>query len=55
LLSGSGLEVHKAVGLQQQRSYWRKHPSFEKVLMWLTPINVLLVCAHKPEVAAAAA
>jgi SAM-dependent methyltransferase len=49
LLNGSGLQVHKTIGLRQQRPYWRKHPSFEKVLMWLTPINVLLVCAHKPE------
>jgi len=47
LLNGSGLQVHKAIGLLQQRPYWRKHPSFEKVLMWLTPIHVLLVCAHK--------
>jgi SAM-dependent methyltransferase len=51
LLSGSGLQVQKAIALRQQRSYWRKHPSYEKALMWLTPINVLLVCAHKPEVA----
>ena len=42
-----GLQVHQAIGVRQQRPYWRKHPSFEKVLMWLTPINVLLVCAHK--------
>ena len=47
LLNVSGLQVHQAVGLHQQRPYWRKHPSFEKVLMWLTPNNVLLVCAHK--------
>jgi SAM-dependent methyltransferase len=47
LLNFSGLQVHKAIGLRQQRPYWRKHPSFEKVLMWLTPNHVLLVCAHK--------
>jgi hypothetical protein len=47
LLNASGLKVHQGVGLHQQRPYWRKHPSFEKVLMWLTPIHVLLVCAHK--------
>jgi SAM-dependent methyltransferase len=49
LLNGSGLQVHKTISLRQQQPYWRKHPSFEKVLMWLTPIYVLLVCAHKPE------
>lgn len=48
LLNTSGLRVHKAIGLRQQQSYWRKHPSFEKVLIRLTPIHVLLVCAHKP-------
>jgi SAM-dependent methyltransferase len=47
LLNFSGLQVHKAIGLRQQGPYWRKHPSFERVLMWLTPIYVLLVCAHK--------
>jgi len=47
LLNVSGMQVHKAIGLRQQRPYWRKHPSFEKVLMWLTPIHVLLACAHK--------
>jgi SAM-dependent methyltransferase len=47
LLNVSGLQVHKTIGLRQQRPYWKKHPSFEKVLMWLTPIHVLLACAHK--------
>jgi hypothetical protein len=47
LMNLSGLQVHQAISLRQQRPYWRKHPSFEKVLMWLTPIYVLLVCAHK--------
>lgn len=47
LLNASGLQVHETVGLRQQRPYWRKHPSLEKVLMKLTPIYVLLVCAHK--------
>jgi SAM-dependent methyltransferase len=47
LLSSSGLQVHETIALHQQRPYWRKHPSFEKVLMKLTPIYVLLVCAHK--------
>jgi ubiquinone/menaquinone biosynthesis C-methylase UbiE len=47
LMNLSGLQVHKAISLRQQQPYWRKHPSFERVLMWLTPIYVLLVCAHK--------
>ena len=47
LMNLSGLQVHKAISLRQQRPYWRKHPSFEKVLTWLTPNYVLLVCAHK--------
>jgi len=47
LLHVSGLQVHKAIGFRQQRPYWKRHPSFEKVLMWLTPIHVLLACAHK--------
>jgi len=48
LLNASGLQVHKTVSLCQQQSYWKKHPSFEKVVMWMTPTNVLLICAHKP-------
>jgi SAM-dependent methyltransferase len=47
LLNTSGLRVHKAIGLRQERPYLRKYASFEKVLMRLTPIYVLLVCAHK--------
>jgi hypothetical protein len=47
LLNKSGLQVHKAISVRQQQPYWRKHPSFEKVFMRLTPTNVLLVCAHK--------
>jgi len=54
LLNGSGLKVHKGISLLQQRPYWRKHPWFEKALMWLTPSHVLLVCGHKPEVRAPA-
>jgi SAM-dependent methyltransferase len=46
-LNACGLQVHERFGLRQQRPYWRKHPSVEKVLMKLTPIYVLLVCAHK--------
>lgn len=47
LLKVSGLQVHETLGLRQQRPYWRKHPSLERILMKLTPICVLLVCAHK--------
>jgi SAM-dependent methyltransferase len=47
LLKGSGLHVHETIALRQQGPYWRKHPSFENVLMRLTPIYVLLICAHK--------
>jgi SAM-dependent methyltransferase len=46
-LSACGLQIHERVGLRQQRPYFRKHPSLEKVLMKLTPIHALLVCAHK--------
>lgn len=47
LLLTSHLQIHKTVGLRQLRPYWRKHPAFEKLLMRLTPVHVLLVCAHK--------
>lgn len=49
-LNAGGLQVHKAIGLRQQRPYWQKHPALERLLlMKLTPVYVLLVCAHKPE------
>lgn len=47
LLSRSGLQVHRTIRLRQQKAYWRKHPSLERPLIWLTPIYGLLVCAHK--------
>lgn len=46
-LNVSGLQVHKKIGLHQQRPYRRKNSTLEKTLMKLTPIYVLLVCAHK--------
>lgn len=49
LMEGAGLQVHKTTSLRQQRYYWQKRPSFEKAFRWLTPNNVLLVCAHKPK------
>ncbi len=48
LLRSAGLRIHRAIGLRQQQAYWRRHPSFERAFMWLTPIQVLLICAHKP-------
>jgi len=48
LLEASSLQVHKTIGLRQHRPYWKKHCSLlEKVLMKLTPVYVLLACAHK--------
>ncbi len=46
-LNASGLRVPKTIGLRQQRPYWRNSFSLEKIFMQWTPINVLLVCAHK--------
>jgi SAM-dependent methyltransferase len=46
-LERAGLQVHKAVALAQQRAFFRKTGSVEKLLMKLTPVNGLLVCAHK--------
>lgn len=48
LLEASGLRVHEKQGLRQLRPYWKKTASLEKVLMKLTPIYALMVCAHKP-------
>ena len=47
LMEESGLQVHRQIGLRQLRPYWRRSASLEKQLMKLTPIHVLLVCAHK--------
>jgi ubiquinone/menaquinone biosynthesis C-methylase UbiE len=49
LLTASGLQVHERVGIRQRGPYFRKHASLEQVLMKLTPVYVLLVCAHKVE------
>ena len=48
LLGESGLHVHEKQGLRQLRPYWKKTASLEKILMKLTPIYALMVCAHKP-------
>ena len=47
LLTKSGLEVHRALGLRQQRPFMRKTAKLEAPLMKLTPHSRLLVCACK--------
>jgi SAM-dependent methyltransferase len=47
LLAESGLQVHQATGIRQRRPYWPNSGKLESVLMKLTPICGLLVCAHK--------
>jgi len=49
LLGASGLKVHKAFELPQQRPFFVRTASLEKVLVWLTPNSRLLLCAHKPQ------
>jgi 2-polyprenyl-3-methyl-5-hydroxy-6-metoxy-1,4-benzoquinol methylase len=47
LLEGSGLQVHKAQTLRQQRPFLRKAAKVERYFMKLTPHSRLLVCACK--------
>jgi SAM-dependent methyltransferase len=47
LLQASGLQIHKAIALPQKRPFFRATEKLEKVLMKLTPMSGLLVCAHK--------
>ena len=47
LLNASGLQVHKAIALPQQRPFLQKAEKLERLLMKLTPISGLLVCAQK--------
>jgi SAM-dependent methyltransferase len=47
LLTASGLQVDERIGIRQHGPYFRKYSSLEQVLMKLTPVHVLLVCAHK--------
>jgi SAM-dependent methyltransferase len=49
LLSVSGLNMHKAIELQQQGPFFQKTAKLERLFMKLTPISALLVCAHKVE------
>jgi len=46
LLSRAGLEVHRAIPQRQLRPFLRQ-ARLERLLMKLTPISGLLVCAHK--------
>lgn len=47
LLTASGLQVHKAIPFHQHCPFFRKTERLEKILMKLTPVSALLVCAHK--------
>lgn len=47
LLRQAGLQVDRQVGLRQTKPYWKKSARLEKIFMKLTPIYVLMVCAHK--------
>ena len=47
LLKESGFQIHQAIALPQQRPFSRKAEKLERLLMKLTPISGLLVCAHK--------
>jgi SAM-dependent methyltransferase len=47
LLKESGFQIHQALALPQQRPFSRRTERLERLLMKLTPISGLLVCAHK--------
>ena len=47
LLSASGLQVHKAIPFRQHIPFFGKTERLERILMKLTPVSALLVCAHK--------
>lgn len=47
LLEEAGLRVHKAIPLSQQRPFLHKAERLERILMKITPVIGLLVCAHK--------
>jgi SAM-dependent methyltransferase len=47
LFTASGLKIHRATVLPQQRSYFHMTAPVEKLLMTLMPGVRLLVCAHK--------
>jgi SAM-dependent methyltransferase len=54
LLTAAGLQVHERIGIRQHGPYFRKYSLLEQVLIKLTPVYVLLVCAHKVEPSARA-
>ena len=47
LLQSSGLQIHKAIALTQQQPFSRRARKVEEILMKMTPVVGLLVCAHK--------
>ena len=47
LLIASGLQVHKTILFRQHVPFFRKAERLERILMKLTPVSGLLVCAHK--------
>jgi len=47
LFVACGFEIHKKIEVRQQRPFFRKTAKLEKILMKLTPISSLLICAHK--------
>ena len=47
LLNSSGLQVHKAIALLRQGTFFSKTEKLARLLMKLTPVSGLLVCAHK--------
>jgi SAM-dependent methyltransferase len=47
LLLRAGLRVHKAIPLRQRQPFSKRAARFERILMRVTPISGLLVCAHK--------
>jgi SAM-dependent methyltransferase len=49
LLRSAGFLVHKAISLRQRQAFSRRAERLERVLMKITPISGLLVCAHKTD------
>lgn len=47
LLNIAGLQMHKAISLRQHRAFFRRTENLEALLMRVTPISGLLLCAHK--------
>jgi SAM-dependent methyltransferase len=47
MLRDAGFHVHKALPLPQRQPFSRRAERLERILMRITPISGLLVCAHK--------